>query len=760
MRLIIAEKPSLARAIADVLPKPHETKGSAIYCGKEDVVAWCAGHIMELAPPSVYDREYQTWSLAKLPIVPKVWQLQVKTPELFNNIKGLIAKANIVVHAGDPDREGQLLVDEVLTSIGFKGPVKRLLIQDLNPTAVKKALHDLRDNHDFIGLSKSAEARSKADWLYGLNMTRLYTQLGKMGGYQELLSVGRVQTPLLGLIVRRDLAIESFKPVSHYLFKVTIVKDNQAFKATWQAPDDLLNEQGLMLNQAFIQSLKDKLQGKTALVSHFHEKEVKSQPPLPYELSTLQIDAAKQLGLSAKETLEICQTLYEKYQLITYPRSDCAYLPEAHFDDAKKVISAIGHFSPSLKDKIFHADLTQKNKVWSDKKISAHHAIIPTTKTSSVALSKKEQAIYDLIAKRYMAQFFNDKVSMQTEVLLILENEPFKSQGTRIVSPGWQMLYQETLNQEDDTEAEIILPIPVLTEGEMLATTDMEIKSEKTKAPPRFNDATLIKAMTNISTFVEDATIKKMLKETDGIGTPATQASIIQTLFDRHYVEKQGKHIISTSTGRALIAILPLSATTPDMTALWEAKLRQIIDKSISLEDFLQELTSRLYELVASGKASGALQIPGVRIHPCPSCNQALLRSQNKKGGHYWRCTNEACTQGFLTDVEGEPKQEQKAPCPRIGCTGQLTRHHSPKGYWWGCSAYKDGCKVTADDKDGEPVVREHIDCPREGCKGHLVRRKSQKKHGYWWGCTAYKDGCKATCEDSDGMPLLAATQE
>jgi DNA topoisomerase-3 len=758
MRLIIAEKPSLARAIADVLPMPHETKGSAIYCGKDDVVAWCAGHIMELAPPAVYDSEYQTWSLAKLPIVPKIWQKQVKTPELFNNIKQLLAKASTVVHAGDPDREGQLLVDEVLTAIGFSGAIQRLLIQDLNPEAVKKALNDLRDNREFKGLSESAEARSKADWLYGLNMTRLYTLLGKMGGYQDVLSVGRVQTPLLGLIVRRDLAIESFKPVAHYLLKAHIIKDNQVFKATWQAPSDLLNEQGLILNQAFIQSLKDKLQGKMAIVSHFHEKEVKSQPPLPYELSTLQMDAAKQLGLSAKDTLDICQTLYERYQLITYPRSDCAYLPEAHFNDVKRVISAINQRSPSLTDKVTHADLTQKNKIWNDKKISAHHAIIPTTKNANITLSQKEQAIYDLIAKRYLAQFFPDRLSMKTDVLLTIDNESFKAEGSRLLSPGWQMLYQDVLDKEEDHETEALLPIPILTMGETLATTDIDIKAEKTKAPPRFNDATLISAMTNIAAFVEDKTIKKMLKETDGIGTPATQAGIIQTLFDRNYIEKKGNRIISTPTGRTLIAILPLAATTPDLTALWETKFRQMVNSNLSLESFLHDMSCELHGLVTAGKASGALQIPGVRIHPCPTCQQALRRCQNKKGGHYWRCANEACTQGFLKDVEGEPKQEQTAPCPRIGCTGQLKRHQSPKGYWWGCSQYKAGCKVTADDKDGEPMVREHIDCPTEGCNGHLVRRKSQKKDGYWWGCSAYKEGCKTTCEDSDGTPVLAAT--
>src|SRR4051812_2588838 len=344
MRLFIAEKPSLARAIADVLPGPQQKRAGFIECGRGDIVTWCAGHILELAEPEAYRPEYKTWSIEHLPISPEHWKLSVSAPDLFKNIKALLPKAREVVHAGDPDREGQLLVDEVLDHLSYRGPVSRILVSDLNPAAVRKALEHLQPNSKFRGLYDSARARQRADWLYGLNLTRLYTVLGRAGGHDGVLSVGRVQTPLLGLIVRRDLEIEGFTSKAYLVLTADIASSGGPFAATWVAGDGAaaaLDEEKRLVSRAHADGVVAKCAGQRGRVTRCSREKKTEAPPLPYSLAELQIDAGKRLGLSPKATLDACQALYETYRLTTYPRSDCSYLPEGHFAQARVVLEAV-----------------------------------------------------------------------------------------------------------------------------------------------------------------------------------------------------------------------------------------------------------------------------------------------------------------------------------------------------------------------------------------------------------------------------------
>lgn len=377
MRLFIAEKPSLGRAIADVLPKPHRKGDGYIECGNGQVVTWCIGHLLEQAQPDIYDSRYARWNLNDLPIVPEKWQLQPKpsVTKQLNVIKRLLGDAEEVIHAGDPDREGQLLVDEVLDYLQLapekRQQVQRCLINDLNPQAVERAISRLRANNEFVPLCVSALARARADWLYGINMTRAYTLLGRNAGYQGVLSVGRVQTPVLGLVVRRDEEIENFVAKDFFDVKAHIVtpqggafcRHTGAERSLRTLPD----EEGRLLHRPLAEHVVKRIEGQPAIVTGYNDKRDSEPAPLPFSLSALQIEAAKRFGFSAQNVLDICQKLYETHKLITYPRSDSRYLPEEHFAGRHAVLNAIAvHAADLLPQPVVDPEI--RNRCWDDKR--------------------------------------------------------------------------------------------------------------------------------------------------------------------------------------------------------------------------------------------------------------------------------------------------------------------------------------------------------------------------------------------------------
>jgi DNA topoisomerase-3 len=625
MRLFIAEKPSLARAIADVLPAPQRRSRTHIECGAHDVVAWCAGHILQPAPPEAYGDRYKTWRLDALPIAPTDWKLQVSTPELYRAIERLLQSAVRVVHAGDPDREGQLLVDEVLAHARYRGPVERLLIRDLSPEAVRKALGALEPNEKYRPLSDSALARQRADWLYGMNMTRLYTLLGRAAGYQGVLSVGRVQTPVLGLIVARDRAIAEFRPRAYYVVAAEIqAGGEERFRATWvPSPEASLDDEGRPLDPKVATGACARVLGQPGRVASCTRDKKTQAPPLPYALADLQVDAGKRLSMSAKAVLDACQSLYETHRLVTYPRSDCSYLPEGHHGQARQVLAAIEKHAPSLGPFARKADLTLRSKAWNDRKVTAHHAIIPTPNTSPAAMNDAERAVYALVASRYLAQFYPPHAFLQTRIELELAGERFVATGRQTLSAGWTLLWvaREPSPDNHDSKAEADVehanatPLPPLSAGDQVTVTAASVLNKETVPPKPFTDGSLIAAMCAIAKYVTDPGAKKILTEADGIGTPATRAAIIETLFERGYVERKSKAIVSTSTGRDLVASLPNVATTPDLTAVWEAALRAIHDGRHSLDAFLARINVQLGTLVDQGRARGRIAVSDARVN-------------------------------------------------------------------------------------------------------------------------------------------------
>ena len=626
MRLFIAEKPSLARAIAQALPLPQRRYRDHIQCGDGTVVAWCAGHILEPVMPEQYDRKYARWALGDLPIVPVQWKLRASSPALLSGIKMLLRGATRVVHAGDPDREGQLLVDEVLDFLGYTGPVDRILINDTNPDAVRRQLAAIEPNARYRSLGTAALARQRADWLYGINMTRLYTLLGKAAGYQErVLSIGRVQTPLLGLIAARDVAIETFQPTAYYVVTAEVrTAAGEMFSARWlpAARPTEVDEEGRVLQKEVALRIVERCAGAKGRVVR-SERENKSEgPPLPYSLADLQIDAANRLGLSAQAVLDACQALYETHRLTTYPRSDCSYLPEGHFRQSEAVLAAVAGNLPDLGGLANAADLSLRSRAWNDKKITAHHAIIPTGGVGRAALNPTERAIYDLIARRYVSQFLPPCDYARIRLELEIGGERFVATGREILALGWRKAVSGASPEEGETEG---APLPSPAEGDAVTVAGVLACDKETEAPKHFTDASLMQAMVNIAAHVSDPRIKAILAEADGLGRPATRPGIIETLFERGYVWRRGKAIVATAIGRALADSLPRAATTPDMTAEWEGAMRGIAEGRESMDGFLGRTAVELARLVADAKSR--------RVLPPPPPGQAAAAKSPAEGG-------------------------------------------------------------------------------------------------------------------------------
>ncbi|ODS23506.1 DNA topoisomerase III [Candidatus Endobugula sertula] len=633
MRLYIAEKPSLARAIADVLPKPHKICDGCIYVGNGDCVSWCIGHLLEQVEPDVYDPAYKQWRFEHLPIIPQQWRLQPKkaAKKQLSILRKLVKGATELVHAGDPDREGQLLVDQLVEFLGVTGQrrkrIQRCLVNDLNPPAVQRALNEMRSNKDFVPLSISALARSRADWLYGINMTRAFTLHGRKVGYDGVLSVGRVQTPVLGLVVHRDRDINCFEPKPFYQVIAHIrTVENELFKAKWLPSDacqPYQDEDGRVLSLGLAKKVVASISGKPALVTSAARFNKKQTPPLPYNLSALQIDAAKHYGLSAQQVLDSCQTLYERHKLLTYPRSDSRYLPTQHFLHAPPVLTAIASNSSALQAAVNEADPQRRSKAWNDNKVDAHHAIIPTEKTGDLTcLTQTEQRLYHLVSRQYIAQFYPHHEFQDSEIHLEIAGGHFVAKSRESQLPGWKSLFeQQTAKNHKSTdsnaqsEAALNTHLPTVKKGEELHCYQGELLEKQTSPPKPFNDASLLAAMTGIGRYVDDKSLRAILKETDGLGTEATRAGIIELLFKRGFLVRTGKQIRASDAGKALIDSLPPMATQPDMTARWEMELNAISRREANYLDFMQPLEVLLKNLITQSKNESMQNLMGLKSH-------------------------------------------------------------------------------------------------------------------------------------------------
>jgi DNA topoisomerase III len=646
MRLWIAEKPNVGRAIAKELPGPQRDNRTFIECGAGNVVAWCVGHVLEQAAPEQYDEQLKVWRLEHLPIVPARWLLVPKqsTRELFETLKKLVSRATTVVHAGDEGREGQLLVDEVLEYCGYEGPVERFRTADLNPPAIRKAIGELQPNQRYFHLSQSALARQRADWLYGMNLSRLYTVKGREGGLDCVLSVGRVQTPVLGLVVERDREIENFRPKPYYVLRGRICSSRGDFPALWKpgaAAEEFLDPEGRLISRDKALQLVTTLSGQHGSCTKATTKRESQSAPLPYNLVDLQVDAERTLALTAQQTLDACQSLYEVHRLTTYPRSDCKHLPEAQFPLSPEVLTAVRTNLPVLTAIVAAAEPHRRSRAWDDREVGEHHAIIPTScRSPGARLTEPERGVYELICRRYVAQFYPPHLYNSARIEVTIKDELFLASGRQTIDEGWRVTLPapkipelQVPESEDDSAS----PLPPISEGDPVIAAEVVPLEKKTKPPRRFTDGSLLQAMTGIARFVADPQIKSILKERDGIGTDATRAGILETLCKRGFLQRAGRHVVSMPLGRMLIVWLPRLASSPDLTAVWELGIKQISLGKMTLDQFMRAMLRQLTQLIDVGKKSPSPRAAHART--CPTCGTGVLRQRRSKKGNFVGCS-------------------------------------------------------------------------------------------------------------------------
>ncbi|KKX24198.1 DNA topoisomerase 3 [Rhizobium sp. LC145] len=721
-RLVIAEKPELAKAIVEGLGGGSRKDGY-YECGS-DRVTWCYGHMLALLDPEDYDERYANWNMADLPIVHIPWRKKPSgdagAKAQFKTILNLLKQAKSVVHAGDPDDEGQLLVDEILEYANCRLPVQRLLINDNNVKIVRRQLAAMRDNREFAGLSAAAEARSVGDQLYGFNITRLYTLAARAKGYQGLLSVGRVQTPILGLVVRRCRENAAHQKAYYYLVNGQFEVEGIQFPARYQVADgDPVDEKGRLSNKEHAEGIAAAVSGQPARIVSVTTKAKEAAAPLPYNLLKLQMDASRKFGFKPDQVKDITQSLREKHKLITYNRSDCEYLSEEQHGDAPGVLAAIAQTAPMLAAAAQRANPTIKSRAFNSSKVSAHHAIIPTESTADLSrLTDAEQKIYLLIARAYVAQFWPKHLYDQTDVLAQVGDHRFGVRSNVTTSPGWKILYKNDAGNEDleGNADDIEQDLRKLRDGQAGTCTDAKAEQQETKPQPLYTMDSLLSDLTRVAKYIRDDRLRKILIEKDkgkqgehgGIGTPATRDSIIATLFERGYLVEKGKHIVSTPTGEELYDALPDTARYPDMTALWHEQQKAIQAGERDTLSFVNELMEYIGAEVANIKENGLSM--KIDTHPCPSCGKPLRRLKKKD------------------------KNE----------------------YFWGCTGFADGCKFACDDKGGKPVPRE---VPKVSelhkcmaCGHGLSRRPGKKRGMFWWGCSNFPT-CKQTYPDLKGRP-------
>ena len=640
MRLYIAEKPSVGRALAACLPAPHR-KGSGWIETGGGVVTWLFGHVLRQAEPEEYDPALKRWRAEDLPILPKEWHLVVNesAAQQFAVVKGLIARADEIVHAGDPDREGQLLVDEVLDYLGTTKPVRRILINALDDKSIHDALNDLRDNGDFLPLKRSALARARADWL-----------------------IGRVKTPTLALVVRREREIEHFTPATYYLVDALFrTEAGEPFRARWKPSEERtpLDPEGRLVDRAAADAAAASFGEPPAdgVVTKYERKKKEEPPPLPFSLSALQVLAGKRYGYEPQQVLDTAQKLYEE-KLTSYPRSDAEYLPVSQHKDAAKILGNLAALSDTpLAAWAQAADSAKKSRAWNDAKISAHHAIIPTTVPVNLArLTAVECNIYELIARAYIAQFCPNYVYDQTKAEVTHHGETFTARGRTERTAGWRTMYRAGKNESEDAEKEDeeSTVLPPMKKGDAAAFVSAETKERQTKPPARFTPATLLQGMKEIHKYVKDEAAKKMLRDVSGIGTEATRASIIEDLIRRKFLHAAGKKKVLTPTAEAylLIDTLPDTMTYPDATAIWEDQLHAMADGVGTPEEFLAGQAAFARDLCEAARTA---QITGSEGIPCPACGRGVMLKRKGKHGDFWGCSAFPQCRMTADDAGGKP---------------------------------------------------------------------------------------------------------
>ena len=665
MRLFLCEKPSQGKDIGRILGATQ--RGEGCLNGSGVTVTWCIGHLVEAAAPEVYDAALKRWSLEQLPIIPQQWRVEVKpqTATQFKVVKTLLAKATHLVIATDADREGELIAREIIDLCGYRGPIARLWLSALNDASIRTALAKLRPSAETLPMYYSALARSRADWLVGMNLSRLFTVLGRQAGYDGVLSVGRVQTPTLKLVVDRDREIAAFESVPYWAIDVSLSAGGQTFTAQWVAPDASTDDAGRCLQQPVAQQAAQQIRAAgSAQVVSVETERVREGPPLLFDLGTLQEVCSKQLGLDVQETLEIAQALYETHKATTYPRSDSGYLPESMFAEVPTVLDSLLKTDPTLAPIMGQLDRAQRSRAWNDSKVTAHHGIIPTLEPANLsAMSEKEQAVYRLIRAHYLAQFLPHHEFDRTVADLSCGQQKLVATGKQVVVKGWLLVLAEPEREgsaDEDGDAPRSQVLPALRDGMACQVAGADIKALKTMPPKPYTQGELVKAMKGVARFVTDPRLKQKLKDTTGIGTEATRANIISGLIARGYIVKKGRSIRASDAALTLIDAVPAAIADPGTTAVWEQALDMIEAGQLTLDVFIGKQAAWISQLIAQyGSTSLSIKVP--QGPACPQCG-APTRQRTGKSGPFWSCSRYPDCKGTLPVETGTSKRGASRP--------------------------------------------------------------------------------------------------
>ncbi|MEG9649860.1 DNA topoisomerase III [Pseudomonas aeruginosa] len=665
MRLFLCEKPSQGKDIGRILGATQ--RGEGCLNGSGVTVTWCIGHLVEAAAPEVYDAALKRWSLEQLPIIPQQWRVEVKpkTATQFKVVKALLAKATHLVIATDADREGELIAREIIDLCGYRGPIERLWLSALNDASIRTALAKLRPSAETLPMYYSALARSRADWLVGMNLSRLFTVLGRQAGYDGVLSVGRVQTPTLKLVVDRDREIAAFVSVPYWAIDVSLSAGGQTFTAQWVAPDASADDAGRCLQQPIAQQAAQQIRAAgSAQVVSVETERVREGPPLLFDLGTLQEVCSKQLGLDVQETLEIAQALYETHKATTYPRSDSGHLPESMFAEVPTVLDSLLKTDPTLAPIMGQLDRTQRSRAWNDSKVTAHHGIIPTLEPANLsAMSEKEQAVYRLIRAHYLAQFLPHHEFDRTVADLSCGQQKLVATGKQVVVKGWRLVLAEPEREgsaDEDGDAPRSQVLPALRDGMACQVAGADIKALKTMPPRPYTQGELVKAMKGVARFVTDPRLKQKLKDTTGIGTEATRANIISGLIARGYIVKKGRSIRASDAALTLIDAVPAAIADPGTTAVWEQTLDMIEAGQLTLDVFIGKQAAWISQLIAQyGSTSLSIKVP--QGPACPQCG-APTRQRTGKSGPFWSCSRYPACKGTLPVATGTSRRGASRP--------------------------------------------------------------------------------------------------
>lgn len=761
-RLFLAEKSMAGKSLAEFLAKSSagakvEMNHAYAVVGN-DVIAWMSGHLLELVDADHYDPAYAKWRLEDLPIIPNPFVLIPKrgerstAPQKIQTIGKLLADCTTVVGFGDPDAEGQLLQDQLLIYLGNKKPVLRLWSSALDDTSLSRALADLKPNTDYIGWFEAALSRSQSDWLYGINMTRACAIHAQNAGADFKVTVGRVQTPTLNLIVDREIDIRNFKPVTYFVPYIESVT-NPSFKATWLTikdaeghyDDPRVDDEGRIINSEDAQTIVAlcRKAGK-AEVLEAKKTAGTEAAPLPFALSSLQTHCSKKFGMTAEQTLNTAQSLYLK-KLTSYPRVDCDFLPESQHSDATAILAALGTagLPAGVLNALSSARPGLKSKAWNDEKVTAHHAIIPVQldNPKQVAdLDPLEMKVYLEVVKRYILQFWPVAKFTATEVVLGCGDETseelFSVNGKVYSDSGWRKAFD--VDEEDEDESgkskkptKKSVELPPLEKGQIVDLINMGLDTKTTTSPKRFTEGTLIAAMKNIHKYVKNIEYKKRLKEGVGIGTEATRDSIIKVLKLRLFIDVKGQELVPTDAAMTLISALPDIMRSPDVTAMWQQFNDEVMQRRSNHSEFMKKMVPWLHSLVKDSanffkseqfpngnkKAGGAVATEFKCFGQVgqSGCGGGLWYLDGKYGPYY-ACRNQECKKLFR-HVDGQPVEKTPRPpeepidkthkCPQCDAGYLRIRERKDKsGSFWSCSGYfSTGCKAIFNDLNGAPDI-------------------------------------------------------